>query len=74
MMAPIGDVVAIRGNNAAQHRHEREADAHDDRQPAANTPQREQLDQSADAGDEHGPLDERARLNVTSSRPPPPRS
>ena len=55
-------IEAIRRRNAAQHRDECKADAHNNRQPRANTAREgEQLHERANACNEHGALHERAR-------------
>ncbi len=53
-----------------EHGDEGEADAHDDGQARRPRAKREQLDERADAGDEHGALNERAQLIVARGRPP----
>lgn len=50
--------VSLGGRHRASNRDEGEADAHDDGQAAAHAPERIQLDERADAGDEHGVLNE----------------
>ena len=57
--------VAVPGADDAERGHEGEADAHDDRQPAAQGTDGEQLQQGPDAGNDHGCLDQAADFRRT---------
>ena len=62
-----GRAHAVCGHHARHNGNEREADAHDDGQSAAQAPDGEQLDKRADACNEHGRLNHPARFRIAKA-------